>query len=191
MSGRAGPSGRNRYAGVGVSVGRTGVAVGSGVAVEVAVGVGVTVGVSVEVGVAVSVGIAVPVDVGVVVGVSVEVAVGVGVVVGVNPSASPSTALRAGLRTGAAVRVSAGTTVSKTTGWGRGVPGLQAPTPVTLRMISIAVIGPRFLAISLDQPLSRPHVMQRYGNSKVQTRAYRTGSHHLAESLGPRYGPVI
>jgi hypothetical protein len=171
MSGRAGPSGRNRYAGVGVSVGGTGVAVGFAVAVEVAVGVSVAAGVSVGgTGVAVGSGVAVGVVVGegVAVDVPVEVAVGIGVNVGVN----------------ATVRVSVGTTASETAGWGTDVPGLQAPTSIALRMISIAIIGPRFLVISLNQPLSKPHVMQRYGNSKVQTRAHRTRSDHLAKSLG-------
>lgn len=149
MSGCAGPSGKNRYAGVGVSVGRTGIAVGTGpsaslrtsVAVEVAVGVGpstslrtgVTVGVSVGVGVAVAVGVAVEVAVGVdvAVGVPVEVAVGIGV--------------------NAAVGVSVGTTDSKTTGWGTGVPGPQAPIPIALRMITIPIASPRFF-MPLHQP---------------------------------------
>jgi hypothetical protein len=167
-------------------------------AVEVAVGVGVTVGVFVGSGVAVSVGVAVEVivDVGIAVEVPVEVAVSVGVNVGVNPSVSLSTALKAELMTGVAVRVSVGTTASETTGWGTDVPRLQAPTPIALRMINIAIISPRFLVISLNQPLSRPHVMQRYGNSKVQTCAYRTGSHHFAESLcqgdiGPLPGAMV
>jgi len=138
MSGRAGPSGKNRYAGVGVSVGGTGVAVGAGVAVAAAVGVSVTVGVSVGGGVAVSVGVVVAVDVAVAVGVSVEVAVGIGVHVGVN----------------GAVRVSVGTTASETTGWGTEVPGLQAPIPTTLKMVTIAITDPRFLIISLNQPPS-------------------------------------
>jgi hypothetical protein len=140
MSGRAGPSGKNRYAGVGVSVGRTGVAVGAGVAVQVVVGVAVTVGVSVGVGVAVSVGVAVEVavGVGVAVGVPVEVAVGIGVHVGVN----------------AAVRVSVGTTASETVGWGADVPRPQAPIPTMLRMMTITILGPRFFLMSLNQPFS-------------------------------------
>jgi hypothetical protein len=136
MSGRAGPSGRNRYAGVGVSVGRTGVAVGTGVAVQVVVGVAVTVGVSVGVGVAVSVGAVVAVDV--LVGVSVEVVVGIGVHVGVN----------------AAVEVSVGTTDSETTGWGMDVPGPQAPIPIALRMIIIPITDLGFFHMSLNRPSS-------------------------------------
>jgi len=160
MSGQAGPSGRNRYAGVGVSVGgtgpstvlRTGVAVGAGpsaslrtgVAVEVAVGVGpsaslrtgVTVGVSVGGGVAVSVGVAVEVGVGVAVGMPVEVAVGIGVNVGVN----------------AAVGVSVGTTDSETTDWGTDVSGPQAPIPITLSMTTIPITSARFFLMSLNQP---------------------------------------
>jgi hypothetical protein len=134
MSGRAGPSGRNRYAGVGVSVGRT------GVAVEVVVGVTVTVGVSVGVSVAVSVGVAVEaaVGVGVAVGVPVEVAVGIGVHVGVN----------------AAVEVSVGTTDSETTGWGMDVPGPQAPIPIALRMIIIPITDLGFFHMSLNRPSS-------------------------------------
>jgi hypothetical protein len=137
MSGWAGPSGRSRYAGVGVSVSRTGpsTALRTGVAVEVVVGVTVTVGVSVGVGVAVSVGAVVAVDIAVAVGVSVEVVVGIGVHVGVN----------------AAVEVSVGTTDSETTGWGMDVPGPQAPIPIALRMITIPITGLRFF-MSLHQP---------------------------------------
>jgi hypothetical protein len=132
MSGRAGPSGRNRYAGVGVSVGGTAVAVGSGVAVEVAVGVFVGVDVAVSVGVAVEVAVG---D-GVAVGVRVKVVVGIIVNVGVN----------------ATVRVSVGTPASETTGWGTDVPGPQAPIPIVLRMITIPITVPRFFLIPLHQP---------------------------------------
>jgi len=138
MSDWAGPSGRNRYAGVGVSAGRTGVAVGAGpstalrtgVAVEVVVGVAVTVGVSIGVGVAVEVAV----GVGVAVGVPVEVAVGIGVHIGVN----------------AAVEVSVGTTDSETTGWGMDVPGPQAPIPTPLSMTTIPTTSPRLFLISLN-----------------------------------------
>ena len=134
MSGRAGPSGRNRYAGVGVSVGRTGVAVGAGPSASLRTGV--TVGVSVQVGVAVNVGVAVEVAVAVGDGVAVGVPVEVAVSVGVN----------------AAVGVPVGTTASETTGWGTDVPGPQAPIPTTLRMMTIPITNPRFFLMPLSQP---------------------------------------
>jgi len=107
-----------------VSVGRTGVGVGAGVAV----------------GVAVDVGPSASLRTGVAVGVAAEVTVGIGVNVGVN----------------VAVRASVGTTDSETTGWGADLlvisGGPQAPIPTTLRMITIAITGLRFLIMSLNQP---------------------------------------
>jgi hypothetical protein len=58
-----------------------------------------------------------------------------------------------------AVGVSAGTTASETPDWGVGIPGPQELVPIALRIINIAMIGLRFLVISLNQSLSRPHVM--------------------------------